>query len=205
MQQKRVVFDFAITFSNGGGLQGQAFRLDIDGNDISDAALADYLVRDMRLLMVDQVLITNKSIITEAHKRPQHSAETPEVLELRVAITTAEYERLARFYSAGLGIEPAHLWTEADDRALILALGTATLEIFDEAHATAVDQIEVGRRVSGPIRFALRVPDLQAALDRLIAHGATLVHPPVQTPWGHWNARVQDPDGLQVTLFQIGP
>jgi hypothetical protein len=25
----------------------------------------------------------------------------------------------------------------------------------------------------------------------------------VVTPWGHHNARVEDPDGLQVTLFQV--
>ncbi len=71
MEERRVVFDFALTFSNGGGLQGQGFRLDIDGDDISDEALAEYIVRDMRLLMVDRVLITNKAIITEAHKRPR--------------------------------------------------------------------------------------------------------------------------------------
>jgi catechol 2,3-dioxygenase-like lactoylglutathione lyase family enzyme len=128
---------------------------------------------------------------------------SPAVLELRVALTTSEYERLVRFYAAGLGVEPAELWAGQGERALILELGAATLEIFDEAHAAAVDQIETGRRTSGPIRFALRVPDLQAALDRLLAHGATLVHPPVITPWGHHNARVQDPDGLQVTLFQV--
>lgn len=28
---KRVCFDFEIDFSNGGGIQGQDFRLDIDG------------------------------------------------------------------------------------------------------------------------------------------------------------------------------
>ncbi|HEX7804159.1 MAG TPA: cyclase [Pseudoxanthomonas sp.] len=67
--QKRVVFDFEIDFSNGGGLQGQQFRLDIDGDDISDAALADYIVDDMRLLMVGAVRILNKRIIEEAHKR----------------------------------------------------------------------------------------------------------------------------------------
>jgi hypothetical protein len=38
---KRVVFDFEIAFSNGGGLKGWDFRLDIDGDDIDDAALAD--------------------------------------------------------------------------------------------------------------------------------------------------------------------
>ena len=67
--QKRAVFDFEIDFSNGGGLQGQQFRLDIDGDDISDAELADYIVSDMRLLMVGEVRIRNKRIIEEAHKR----------------------------------------------------------------------------------------------------------------------------------------
>ena len=67
--QKRVLFDFEIEFSNGGGLQGQDFRLDIDGDDIDDQALADYVVRDMRLLMVAAVRILRKRIIVEPHKR----------------------------------------------------------------------------------------------------------------------------------------
>lgn len=67
--QKRVVFDFAVEFSNGGGLQGQGFRLDLHSDSISDAELADYLVRDMRLLMVGRVDILRKRIVVEAHKR----------------------------------------------------------------------------------------------------------------------------------------
>jgi arylformamidase len=67
--QKRVVFDFEIDFSNGGGLQGQDFRLDIDGGDIDDAALAELLVRDLRLLMVGEVRIVRRRIIAEPHKR----------------------------------------------------------------------------------------------------------------------------------------
>jgi len=69
MSDKRVLFDFEVDFSNEGGIQGQKFRLDIDGDDISDAELADYIVRDMRLLMVKEVRILNKQIIEEAHKR----------------------------------------------------------------------------------------------------------------------------------------
>jgi hypothetical protein len=65
----RVMFDFAITFSNGGGIQGQGFRLDIEGSAISDSDLADYLVEDLRLLMVDTVTILNKQYVQEAHKR----------------------------------------------------------------------------------------------------------------------------------------
>ena len=84
----------------------------------------------------------------------------------------------------------------------MLDLGHAALELFDERQAQVIDQLEAGQRISGPIRFALQVPDLQAALERLLAHGATLVHPPVTTPWGDRNARLQDPDGMQITLFQ---
>jgi len=65
----RVQFDFAIDFTNGGGIQGQDFRLDITGDNISDRELADYIVADMRLLMVGAVRILDKRIIEEAHKR----------------------------------------------------------------------------------------------------------------------------------------
>lgn len=124
------------------------------------------------------------------------------VLELRVALTTSEYERIVDFYSKGLGVEPSALWAEDGGRAMLLEFGRGTLELFDERHAEAVDQIEVGQRVSGQIRFALQVPDVDAALERLLQHGAKLVHEPVVTPWNDRNARVESPDGLQVTLFQ---
>ena len=74
--------------------------------------------------------------------------------------------------------------------------GATKMQIAD------VDQIEVGRRVSGRVRFALQVPDLDAALERLAAKGAKLIHPPVETPWGDRNARIEDPDGMQITLYQ---
>ncbi|MFH2039150.1 MAG: VOC family protein [Chloroflexota bacterium] len=126
------------------------------------------------------------------------------ILELRVAITTSDYERLVEFYCGGLGLEPAAVWNNDGGRALMLEMGKATLELFDERQAQVVDQLEVGKRVSGQIRFALQVPDLKSAMERLLANGATLVHPPVQTPWGDTNVRLQDPDGIQVTLFQPG-
>ena len=124
------------------------------------------------------------------------------VIELRVALTTNDYERLVRFYSEGLGIEPAAIWNNDGGKALILDLGKATLELFDERQAEVIDQLEAGKRLSGQNRFALQVPDLSAAMQRLLAHGATLVHEPVQTPWGDINVRLQDPDGMQITLFQ---
>ncbi len=99
----RVVFDFEIDFSNGGGLQGQGFRLDIDGDAIDDAELADYIVRDLRLLMVGTVRILDKRIIREAHKRP------------RITPFEADEEARALLDAAGLptadlAIAPIRLW-----------------------------------------------------------------------------------------------
>ena len=67
--QHRVLFDFEIAFSNGGGLRGWDFRLDIPGASIDEDALARHVVEDLRLLMVGQVRVENVRIIQEAHKR----------------------------------------------------------------------------------------------------------------------------------------
>ena len=124
------------------------------------------------------------------------------VLELRVALTTPDFERLLGFYADGLGVEPSAFWQNDGGRAAMLDLGRASLEVFDEAQAAAIDRLEAGHRVSGAIRFAIRVPHLDAGVERLLAHGATLVQAPVLTPWGDRNSRFEDPDGLQLTLFE---
>jgi arylformamidase len=77
---KRVKFDFEIYFTNGGGIKGEDFRLDINGDSISDKELADYLAEDMRLLMVGETKILNKEIFTEAHKRKPINKTTDRLL-----------------------------------------------------------------------------------------------------------------------------
>lgn len=128
---------------------------------------------------------------------------TASIIEFRVALTAQDYDRLVAFYEDALGLEAGEIWTQADNKGVIYDMGRATLEILDENSAATVDQIEVGNRVSGQIRFALEVPDLEAALNRALAKGATLVHEPIITPWRHHNVRLQSPDGLQITLFQV--
>jgi arylformamidase len=69
MMEKRVKFDFEIYFTNGGSIKGEDFRLDLPGDTISDKELADYIVADLRLLMVGETKILNKVIFEELHKR----------------------------------------------------------------------------------------------------------------------------------------
>ena len=123
------------------------------------------------------------------------------VLELRVALTVDDWEAVVAFYRDGLGLDPGKLWTDGG-RGQMFRAGRGTLEIFDPDYAASVDQLEVGERVSGQIRFAFEVPDVEAALKSALKYGATLVHEPVLTPWGDLNARVKSPEGLQITLYQ---
>jgi lactoylglutathione lyase len=124
-----------------------------------------------------------------------------EVTELRVALTVEDFDQALAFYRDVLGLEQVADWSSETGQVVALGAGRATLELFDSAQAESVDAIEAGRRVSGTVRLALRVPDSQDMAARLIAAGAGRVAPPVMTPWGDRNARVQAPDGMQLTLF----
>lgn len=124
----------------------------------------------------------------------------------RVALTIEEFERVVTFYRDGLGLAPGDLWKEnSGGRGQLFFAGQGTLEVFDAKYAGHVDALEVGRRVSGMVRFAFEVQDVNEAVERALAYGATLVHVPKITTWGDINARVQSPDGLQVTLYQSSP
>lgn len=124
-----------------------------------------------------------------------------EVHELRVALTVPNFDEALAFYRDALGLEQVADWSSGDGRVVVLAAGRATLELFDEQQAEAVDRIEAGRRVSGTVRLALEVTHSESTARRLIAAGAEEVAPPVTTPWGDRNARVRAPDGMQLTLF----
>jgi arylformamidase len=87
---KRVKFDFEIYFTNGGSIKGEDFRLDILGDTITDKALADYIVADLRLLMVGQTKILNKEILTEPHKRKPINAEIEQDLLIDLSHTIEE-------------------------------------------------------------------------------------------------------------------
>jgi catechol 2,3-dioxygenase-like lactoylglutathione lyase family enzyme len=125
--------------------------------------------------------------------------------ELRVALTVEDYDRAVAFYRDALGLPEVESWDRPNGRGTILDAGRATLELFDPQQAETLDAIEVGRRVSGAVRFALHVDDAAAAADELVAAGATAEHAPVVTPWGDHNARVRAPDGMQLTLFTPPP
>jgi lactoylglutathione lyase len=129
--------------------------------------------------------------------------EPPVVRELRLVVTTDDYDAAVTFYRDVLGLPvSAEYLSEEQGRVVILEAGVATLEIGDVPHGEYVDQVEVGRRVAGHLRLALRVDDAATATSAATGAGAEVVAPPTVTPWGSLNARLEPPGGVQVTLYQ---
>ena len=121
--------------------------------------------------------------------------------ELRVVLTVPDFDEAVAFYRDALGLEQLADWSGEDGRVILLDAGRATIELFDERQAESVDRIEAGRRVSGPVRLAFEVDDLDDAAQHLLEAGAAAEAPPVVPPWGGRNARLRTPDGMQLTLF----
>jgi lactoylglutathione lyase len=130
------------------------------------------------------------------------------VHELRLCVTTDDLPGALAFYRDALGLPEIATWEAPDgaSRVTILAAGRATLEISETAYAEYVDEVEVGRRVAGPVRVAFHVDDATAATARLEAAGGQVIAAPTRTPWDSLNARLTGAAGLQLTLFEeLGP
>ncbi|KRE99025.1 hypothetical protein ASG88_14905 [Nocardioides sp. Soil777] len=127
-----------------------------------------------------------------------------DVQEFRITLTVDDFDAAVKLYRDGLGLPQVADWSSEQGRVLLLDAGRATLELFDEAQAAMVDDLEVGRRVSGKVRFALQVADADVTAASLVRAGATPVADAVDTPWGDRNARMAAPDGMQLTLFTLG-
>lgn len=125
------------------------------------------------------------------------------VRELRLALTVADFDASVAFYREALGLDALEIWESEGGHGILLEAGRATIELIDDRHAGAVDEIEVGHRVAGQVRLALEVEDSVAVAERLGERGAEVLGGPVETPWRHRNVRLRAPDGMQLTLFTV--
>jgi lactoylglutathione lyase len=131
----------------------------------------------------------------------QGTANPEHVQEMRLVVTTQDYDEALRFYRDVVGMPQLAAYEAAGGHVTILDAGRATLEITDPVHAASIDDVEVGHRVAGHLRVALGVPDSRVATERLRGAGAEVIAEPTRTPWDSLNSRLAAPGGLQLTLF----
>lgn len=127
----------------------------------------------------------------------------PHVRQLRVVLNTDDLPAALAFYRDALGLADQEAFSGPDGaEVVILDAGRATLELANTAQSAFIAEVETGGVASTPVRLAFEVDDAATATVALTDAAAPLVAAPVRTPWESLNARVTDPEGLHVTVFQ---
>lgn len=68
MTEYRAQFDASVTFSNGGGLRAEGFRVDVPGPDVDEDEVGALFVASLALLMVDRVELSGLRLFAEPHE-----------------------------------------------------------------------------------------------------------------------------------------
>lgn len=135
-----------------------------------------------------------------------------------VAVHVTDLERARRFWVDGLGFEPVrHLLVEGrSPTAVELGLDHLRTEgLFVQRdgirvqlqHQDRPDHVALPeiRQQLGLSHFGMRVDDMEAALQRVVDHGGTVVAGCRHTneEYGSEVARITDPDGVRIELLQM--
>ena len=116
---------------------------------------------------------------------PWPPAPGPQIDHLGIAVKSLE-EALA-FYAA-LGLQAAHRETVGGEKVnvALLPAGESRIELLEPSSPDSTIARYLEKRGPGLHHVALRVPDLNAAVERLRASGARLLNEPRQGAGGHF-------------------
>ena len=85
--QTRAIFDFVVTFTNGGSLRGEDFRLDLPRPDAPENEIAGLLVAHLGLLMVKAVDLRRLRRVEEPHRGSRGVPSAPGRTRRRVDLS----------------------------------------------------------------------------------------------------------------------
>jgi len=118
-----------------------------------------------------------------------------------VGVAVSDLERAIRFYGRiGFEIEDR----EEETPSATLRAGEARLWVFQTPdHSGSRRSLDLVGNPTGYDHLSLRVGDVDAACDRVVANGQELESEPADHPdWGYRAASLLDPDGNR--LFLLG-
>lgn len=104
-EQYRAEFDATVTFSNGGSLRADRFRVDVKGPDTDAADVAELFVASLGLLMTEHVDIDRLRIFPEAHKGTRRGPSDPSS-HATAATTSVRWVELSHPITAGMTTYP---------------------------------------------------------------------------------------------------
>lgn len=121
-----------------------------------------------------------------------------------VALKANDFEESFKFYTEGLGMKFYTSWGEGNGKIAMLDLGDGgILELF-----AGGEKIESTN--NGYIHFAVKVDDVDAAFNRAIEYGATVMSEPKVVPLDSAPVKltlncgfVYGPSGEQIEFFKV--
>jgi methylmalonyl-CoA epimerase len=104
-----------------------------------------------------------------------------------LGIAVRSLDQALRFYRDQLGLDVAMRETVAEEKVNVamLPVGEPRIELLEPVEADSVIGKFLAKRGEGLHHVALKVPDLNAAVERLRASGAQLLNEPRKGAGGH--------------------
>lgn len=117
------------------------------------------------------------------------------VLQSRVLLRPADFDRSVGFYEERLGLARYRDWGDPPHRGVVFFLGGGYLELTEGGDGVA------GGHGWG-VRLWLQVDDIHAAREELATRGVEVAEEPERKPWGLLEMLVHDPDGLPLVVVE---
>lgn len=116
-----------------------------------------------------------------------------EILSSRMLLCPTDWECTYRFYADTLGLHIYREWGEGPGRGVVFFVGGGLLEVSRECPEAKGEHLALW----------FQVRDLDAVYEDLLAKGVSIVEPPTMKPWGLYELRIHDPNGILVVIVQI--
>ena len=116
------------------------------------------------------------------------------VIEIRPMLSLRGAARASEWYQGAFGARETSRSVSPDGRVVaLLEIGDAQFGVVDEA--TAVGNLSPETLGGTSVRISLQVADPDAVAQRAVDHGAELLFPVEDQPYGMRQGRIQDPFG----------
>lgn len=114
----------------------------------------------------------------------------------------ADVKRSVDFYTKAFGFEVKFIAPGDDYAELLTGNTTLSFASLSLANSNLKDGFLESRAASKPFGMELgfATGDVEAAVNKALSEGASLVEKPKQKPWGQVVAYVRDPEGFLIEL-----
>jgi predicted enzyme related to lactoylglutathione lyase len=117
--------------------------------------------------------------------------------QFRFVFHPKDFETSAAFYRQGLDLPVDHEWDYGSgDRGIVFFAASGMIELL----GLALDKEYI--RPQGA-SLLIQVDDADRWLKYAQERGLPVLEEPTTYPWGHRVIRLQDPDGITVSLFSV--